>query len=193
MTRPPLTDSAFDAAFSLLDLALNDNEYLNPRKLHRLLYLAQAYFAVAQSGRALMPATFVADADGPIEPTLYRAFAYSRPRVDLQPIPDTGKQLLESIWRRFGAHSTDHLTKTIKRHPPYLDAFRTEPRSIITLEAMAAFYGRPRRRPEEGIGVLTDSGAPAIDQVLRPRVMRSQSGKPVNVHQWRPRSLKDKG
>jgi len=192
MPRAPLTDSAFDAAFWLLDRALDDNEYLNPRKLHRLLYLAQAYFAVSRNGQPLIPGVFVADADGPLEPTLFRAFAYSRPHVDVQPIPDVGKQLLDSVWRRFGAHSTDHLTKTVKRHTPYADAFRAGPRSIITLEALAAFYGRPPRRPEEGIGVLTDSGAPAIDQVLRPRVMRSQTGKPVNVHQWRPRSLKER-
>ncbi len=191
MMHPPLTDSAFDVAFWLLDRALDDNEYLNPRKLHRLMYLAQAYFAVANAGHLLMPATFVADADGPQEPTLFRAFAYSRPRIDLQPIPDSGRTLLDSIWRRFGAHSTDHLTKALKRHPPYADAYRTAPRSVITVEALVTFYGRkPDKR--EGIGALTTSGAPHIEQVLRPRVMRSQSGRPVNVHQWRPRQLKDK-
>jgi uncharacterized phage-associated protein len=190
MAHPPLTDSAFDAAFWLLDRALDDNEYLNPRKLHRLLYLAQAYFAVANAGHRLMPATFVADPDGPLEPTLFRAFAYSRPRVDLQPIPDTGKQLLDSVWRRFGAHSTDHLTKALKRHAPYADAYAEGPRAEITIQAMVAFYGR-KQKPNEGIGALTSGGAPHIEQVLRPRVMRSQSGRPVNVHQWRPRSLKD--
>jgi uncharacterized phage-associated protein len=190
MAYPPLTDSTFDATFWLLDRALDDNEYLNPRKLHRLLYLAQAYFAVANAGHKLMPATFVADPDGPLEPTLYRAFAYSRPRVDVQPIPESGRQFLDSIWRRFGAHSTDHLTKALKRHPPYADAHAEGPRAEITIEAMVRFYGRkPDQR--EGIGALTDSGAPHIEQVLRPRVMRSQSGRPVNVRQWRPRSLKD--
>ncbi|MBB4287396.1 Panacea domain-containing protein [Roseospira goensis] len=191
MAHPPLTDSAFDAAFWLLDRALDDNEYLNPRKLHRLLYLAQAYFAVANAGHWLMPATFVADPDGPLEPTLFRAFAYSRPRVDVQPIPEAGRTLLDSVWRRFGAHSTDHLTKALKRHPPYADARAAGPRAIILVEAMVAFYGRAPR-PREGIGALTDSGAPHIEQVLRPRVMRSQSGKPVNVHQWRPRPVKDR-
>ncbi|MQX35964.1 Panacea domain-containing protein [Roseospira navarrensis] len=190
MAYPPLTDSAFDVAFWMLDRALDDNEYLNPRKLHRLLYLAQAYFAVANAGHKLMPATFVADPDGPVEPTLFRAFAYSRPRVDLQTIPERGTQLLDSIWRRFGAHSTDHLTKALKRHPPYADAFAEGPRAEIELDAMVAFYGR-KQTATQGIGALTDSGAPHIEQVLRPRVMRSQSGKPVNVHQWRPRSLKE--
>jgi len=192
MSYPPLTASSFDVAFWLLDRALDDNEYLNPHKLHRLMYLAQAYFAVANAGHMLMPATFIADPEGPLEPTLYRAFAYTRPRVDLQPIPDSGRALLDSIWRRFGAHSTEHLTKALKRHPPYGDAYNEAPRTVITLEAMRAFYGRkPDKR--EGIGALTTSGAPDIEQVLRPRVMRSQSGRPVNVHQWRPRQLKDKG
>jgi len=190
MAYVPLTDSAFDAAFWLLDRALDDNEYLNPRKLHRLLYLAQAYFAVANAGHRLMPATFVADPDGPLEPTLFRAFAYSRPRIDLQPIPDTGKTLLDSIWRRFGAHSTDHLTKALKRHQPYADAYAKAPRTEIEVSAMVAFYGG-KVRADQGIGALTTHSAPHIEQVLRPRVMRSQSGRPVNVHQWRPKSLKD--
>lgn len=190
MAHPPLTPSGFEPTFWLLDRALDDNEYLNPRKLHRLLYLAQAYFAVANAGHKLIPATFIADPDGPMEPTLFKAFSYSRPRVDLAKIPEPAETLLDSIWRRFGAHSTEHLTKSLKRHPPYADAYAEAPGAEITIEALVAFYGR-KPSSREGIGALTDQGAPHIEHVLRPRVMRSQSGRPVNVHQWRPRSLKD--
>ena len=58
--RPTAVESCFEIAFWFLDRALNDGEYLQPPKLQRLMYLAQAYFAVVQNGAKLMPATFVA-------------------------------------------------------------------------------------------------------------------------------------
>ena len=53
--------STFDVVVWFTDRALNDGEYLQPTKLHRLMYLAQGYFAVAYRGEKLMPATFVVD------------------------------------------------------------------------------------------------------------------------------------
>ena len=52
---PPAVDSSFEVAFWFLDRAIEDGEYLQPQKLHRLLYLAQAYFGVLQNGLKLMP------------------------------------------------------------------------------------------------------------------------------------------
>ena len=40
----PAVFSTFDVAFWFADTALNNNEYLQPQKLHRLLFLSQAYF-----------------------------------------------------------------------------------------------------------------------------------------------------
>lgn len=188
-------DSSFDVAFWMLDRALDDNEYLQPQKLHRLLYLAQAYFAVATRGRKLMPATFVADHQGPLEPTLYRAFENGRPNVETRKVPDDARQLLDSVWRKFGAHSAEHLTKLTKGHAPYRDAIAANgPGEEITLKSMMDFYGRKGsadRNPEAGAdgGAKDPSAAPSLTDVLRPRVMRSHKGRPVNVHQWMPRSL----
>ncbi|EKV30913.1 hypothetical protein C882_4250 [Caenispirillum salinarum AK4] len=187
-------DSSFDVAFWMLDRALDDNEYLQPQKLHRLLYLAQAYFAVASRGRKLMPATFVADQMGPLEPTIYRAFENGRPDVETRRVPDDAKQLLDSVWRKFGAHSAEHLTKLTKNHAPYRDAIAANgPGEEITLKSMMDFYGRKGaadRKPEAGAGEAGEPGAaPALTDVLRPRVMRSHKGRPVNVHKWMPRSL----
>jgi uncharacterized phage-associated protein len=196
--RPPLLDSTFDEAKWFQDKALNEREYLQPQKLHRLMYLAQAYFAVANNGRLLAPAVFIADPAGPLEPNIYRAFENERPWISEEKVPTLAEQFLDSIWRRFGVHSAEHLSKVIRKHPPYADALAADPRSVITIESMVAFYGniRPDRapglRPLKGDHRNTahSADAPAIETVIRPRVMRSQSGKPVNVLPWTPKTRK---
>ena len=72
---PADVENAFDIAFWFADTALNENEYLQPQKLQRLLFIAQAYYTVAFNGRKLMPAVFIAEEMGPIEPQhLYSVF-----------------------------------------------------------------------------------------------------------------------
>ena len=65
---PSAVDSVFEIAFWFSDRALNDNEYLQPIKLQYLMFLAQSYYAVAYEGKRLVPAIFVAEVVGPIEP-----------------------------------------------------------------------------------------------------------------------------
>ena len=109
---PADVNTAFDVAFYLEDIALNDHEYLQPIKLQRLLFLAQAYYAVAFKGRKLMPAVFVADELGPIEPNIYMAFSKGRPDVDVDLfMPPEVTSFLDNIWRKFGSFTVDKLTE----------------------------------------------------------------------------------
>lgn len=125
---------------------------------------------------------------------MYRAFENGRPNVETKKVPDDAQQILDSVWRKFGAHSSEHLTRLTMNHAPYRDAIAAAgPGEEITLKAMMEFYGRksaarkPGTVPERG---SQDQGAaPALAEVLRPRVMRSHTGRPVNVHRWMPRSL----
>lgn len=185
--RPTAVDSSFEVAFWFLDRAVEDGEYLQPQKLHRLMYLAQAYFGVLQNGAKLMPATFVAREEGPIEPTLFKALARGRPMIDATPIDDVARHVLDSVWRQFGAHSVDYLDKMIKRHPPYADALAAGPSTEISLEAMIDFYstqGTSRRSTQTAA-----SDAPSASKVLRPKVMRNHSGKPVSTTRWMPKRV----
>jgi len=50
-----ILDSASSAAFWFADKALSRNDYLQPQKLQRLLFLAQACHAALHPGRTLMP------------------------------------------------------------------------------------------------------------------------------------------
>ncbi len=173
---PAAVDSSLDVVCWFLNRAMAEREYLQPQKMHRLLYLAQAYYAVAYHGRKLMPAMFVADEPGPVEPTIFRLFDGGPPQIEPRPIADHVDHFLDSVWRRFGAHSVDHLSKLTKGHAPYLEARRRGVRAEIALEAMRKFYS-----PEH-----PGDGAPPVSQVLRPRLMRSHTGQPVAVRKWIP-------
>ena len=185
--RPTAVDSCFEVAFWFLARAIEDGEYLQPQKLQRLMYLAQAYFGVIQGGAKLMPATFVAKEEGPIEPTIYKAMARGRPQIDAAPVDEVPRHVLDSVWRQFGAHSTDYLDKMIRRHPPFADALAIGLGSEISLEAMIDFYGT------QGTGrrslKATAPDAPSADKVLRPKVMRNHSGKPVSTTKWMPKRV----
>jgi len=89
---------------------------------------------------------------------------------------------LDSIWRRFGPHSSDYLSRQIKGHKPFIDALANGEGTPILLEDMQKFYGAKAHEQS------APGGAPPIGQVLRPKVMRSHTGRPVSVHKWMPPS-----
>lgn len=176
---PFAVKSSLDVVFWFLDRALNDKEYLQPQKLHRLLYLSQAYYTVAYPGRKLMPAVFATDAFGPVEPTVFHCFAFGRPHmIEPNAVNDQVKHYLDSIWRRFGQYTADQLTKRVLEHPPVAEAMIKGPGEEIPFAAMLKFYSSE---------AVAQKNAPSVDNVVRPRVMRSQTGKPVSVVGWRPK------
>jgi uncharacterized phage-associated protein len=182
---PAAVQSSFDVAYWFVDRALNDNEYIQPQKLHRLMFLSQAYFAVAYNGRPLMPAVFVADQFGPIEPNVFRACSIQRPPIETIPLSEPVSQFLDSVWRRFGSQSANALSQLVNGHPPYRDALDKGPRSEIGLAAMVKFYGRKTATSEPQRGPTFE--APPLEQVVRPKIMVSQDGKPVSVKKWTPK------
>ena len=171
---PADVENAFDIAFWFADTALNENQYLQPQKLQRLLFIAQAYYTVAFNGRKLMPAVFVADEMGPIEPNIYLAFSKGRPEIDARLLlPHDVETFLEGIWRRFGHHSAERLNKMIKETTAYKQAYKNAPRTEIPLDAMRLSFARAEKTP-------------GVAQVVKPKILRTQSGKAVTVKAWVP-------
>jgi len=171
---PAAVSSAFEVAFWFFEEAMNNNEYLQPQKMQRLMFLSQAYFAVAYGGQKLMPGEFVADEVGPIEPNIYAAFSQGRPRVDLGgKLPYKVETFLDGVWRRFGHHSVEHLNRLCMDTPCYMIA-RRKGREEITIESMQQAFARP------------SGAAPALDKVVRSKVMRSHTGRAVAVKSWMP-------
>jgi uncharacterized phage-associated protein len=171
---PADVKSAFDVAFWFDDTALAENEYLQPQKLQRLLFITQAYYAVAYPRRKLMPAVFVADELGPVEPNVYMAFSNGRPDVDVELfLPHDVDTFLSSIWRRFGSYDTERLNEMTNETMAYKQARERADRAEITIEAMRLSFVRGET-------------APAVEQVVTPKVMRTQDGKQVIVKSWNP-------
>jgi uncharacterized phage-associated protein len=170
--------SAFDIAFWFLDTAENQSEYLQPQKLQRLMFLAQAYYVVAFNGRKLMPGVFVADEMGPIEPNIYAAFSKGRPDVDVDIfLPVEIEAFMDSLWRRFGHYSADRLARLTKDTLAYKQAYNLGKRTEITLDAMRLSFTRAE-------------STPAVEQVVKPKMMRTQSGRSVVVKAWDPTAKK---
>jgi len=62
------------------------------------------------------------------------------------------------------------------------------PGTEIDFDAMVEFYGAQglkRQRAKADVA----SEAPAASRVLRPKVMRNHSGKPVSVNRWMPKRV----
>lgn len=171
---PAAVKSAFDVAFWFADTALHDNEYMQPQKLQRLLFLAQAYHLVAFDGRKLMPAMFVADELGPIEPNVYAAFSKGRPDIEVDIfLTSDVEAFLSSIWRRFGQLTAERLTRLTNATLCYKQAVRRGRRAEIPLDTMRMSFARAETTP-------------GIEQVVKPKILRTQSGRPVTVRTWVP-------
>lgn len=167
-------NSAFEIAFRILSRAHQDSVHLQPQKLHCLLLLAQGFFAARYGGRPLMPAVFVVDPRGPIEPNIYAAFSRGCPDLDLERSPpsEAVDHLLEGLWRRFGRLPSGALVDLVRNLPAWRAAAENGERCEIPLPALAKSCADPR---------LTGSG-----MLAGRRVLRTQSGRPVTVAPWQP-------
>lgn len=169
--------STFDVAFWFADQALNENEYLQPQKMQRLLYLSQAFYAIAYGGKKLMPAVFIADEMGPVEPTIYQAFVRGRPEVEVELfLPADVEMFLNSIWRRFGHLKPEQINRFTNANTAYTIALKKGVRTEIPLEAMVAAFKQENEKKD-----------PATEQTLDgQRLMRTQDGSAVKVKSWLP-------
>lgn len=171
---PAAVKSAFDIAFWFADTALEENEYLQPQKLQRLLFLSQGYFCVLQNGKKLMPAVFVADELGPVEPNIYAAFSRGRPQLDVELfLTYEIETFLDNVWRRFGHHSLDRLNEITKGTTAYKQARQRGLRAEIGIDDIRLSFLRAEKTP-------------GVKQVVKPKVLLTQTGKPVQVKAWTP-------
>ena len=177
--------SALDVALWFNDRAFGDGEYLQPQKLHRLMYLAFAYYSVAYPGQKLMPASFVTDEFGPTEPTVFHALAYGvPPNLEAHSIPKAAAEFLESIWRRFGNSKAEKLSQTVATHVPVADAMTKGLGYEIPFDGMVQFYASE---------LAEKRGIPGVEKVMKPRVLRSSAGRAVTVTSWKPKPVDGKG
>ena len=174
--------SSLDVALWFNDRAFGEGEYIQPQKLHRLLYLGYAYFAIAYPRQKLMPACFVTDEMGPVEPTVYHTLAYGVPNnLEYRTVPKVAADFLDSIWRRFGALRAEQIIKKVAEHQPVMEAMAKGPGTEITYESIVKFYGSE---------LAAKKGVPGVDKVMKPRVLKSSTGRAVTVSAWQPKPVK---
>ena len=171
---PADVSNAFDVAFYFVDTAFAEDTHLQPQKLQSLMFLSQSYYTVAFEGRKLMPAVFVADERGPLEPNIYMAFSKGRPDLDRDYflLPEVEK-FLSAIWRRFSNHSTEKITNMVKKTEAYKLAKKRGDRAEIMLKDMQNSFSHGHIEAN-------------VDSLIKPRVYRTQSGRPVTVKAWKP-------
>jgi uncharacterized phage-associated protein len=171
-SAPPAARTALDVAIWMLDRARSDDSHLPFQKLQRLLYLAQSLFA-AQTNGALMPAVFLAEESGPIEPNLQRLLAGGRPSEVIVEAPSAAvREFLETLWQRYAAMPLDRLNGYVARNAAYVEARQDGRNSIIDIAAMAEAARASTAQPAESM-----------------RILRSQSGTAVAVRAWTPNAV----
>jgi uncharacterized phage-associated protein len=170
---PAAVSSAFDVAFWLIGRARLKDETLQPLRLQQLMFIAQGWFAALNGGRAMMPAVFVADELGPIEPNIYAAFSRGCPDVDCaQALPLAVEAVLDRVWRAYGNASPQSVAQATTQSLAYQAALAHGQRAAIPIEDICAFFA-------DAVIDTRQGGAAA-------RQMRTQDGRSVRVVAWTP-------
>ncbi len=151
----PVVQSTLDVALWLFDQSRRDDIHMPAQKLQRLLWLAQAIYAAEYHGRMLMPATFVADQTGPMEPTVFHIFEDSRPPIAAGKLVPEAENFLRRIWRKYGHHSPDYLNRMLQNNEVYRRHYRKEPGTVIPFEAIKRHF---TQKPDPDGMVKTQDG-----------------------------------
>ena len=145
--------TAIDVAAWFLERARAEDSYMQPQKLQRLLYCAQACYAQEYQGRRLMPAAFVVHELGPVEPNIFRLFEAGRPNVVIDTPPAEIEAFLERVWRRFARSSVERLTALVTALPDYRAIAAQGNGEVIPFKVVVASIA-PREMPTESVRTL---------------------------------------
>ena len=143
----PAVRSTLDVALWLVSRADSAGERLQPQKLQRLLYLAQAHYAGHHEGAKLMPATLLATAHGPLEPNVYHVFHGGPPPMQMANPNPAVEEFLMGLWDRYGKRGAEDLLIEIRADGAFALALKSGPNTEITLELLTAGYGGEGRPP----------------------------------------------
>ena len=163
--------TSFDIAIWFLDRARTEDTYLQPRKLQCLLFLAQAHFSAAHDGRCLMPAFFVIDDSGPMDPNVYCALQNGRPDIEETPPSAVIAKFLDAIWARYKNADALRLDQLIARRGVDEQAVSDRDRSEVTLQAMQRMFA---------------SGDGTKKKINTPTQAETATGRKVTITKWTP-------
>ena len=171
----PAVPTSFDIAIWFLDRARAEDTYLQPRFLQCLLFLAQAHYAGAYEGRALMPSYFVMDDSGPMDPNVHKALQNGRPELEANELGPEIVKFLTAVWSRYRRTDALRLDQLIARRGMDEEAVCNRDFTEITLSAMQRMFG---------------GGGTANNSAPGPKLAETASGRKVTVTKWSPNRKK---
>ncbi|MDX1737387.1 MAG: hypothetical protein R3261_04075 [Alphaproteobacteria bacterium] len=144
--------SSIDVALWFAEQARKEDMYLQPQKLQRILYIAYGSYAALHHGRKLMPAIFVVDDTGPVEPNVYRMLELGPPKGDRQKLPPEVEHFLSNIWRKYCHHSTEYLNEQIRKQRIYKEAIKRGKNEEIPHRVIARFFtGEDQKKIQKSV------------------------------------------
>lgn len=165
------TESAIDAAYWFFQRAEKDNRFIDDKKIHHLLFIAQKEFVKKIHGSVLLPSLFVCDENGFTEPNLAKIFSFGRPFMPPVVLEDKLTVFLEGIWKKHASAPTADLEELVKSGTLYQKYFKHGEKTLIS--------------PEMIVETAFDDKKAKTD---KKKILFSQNG-PVVVSQWNPRKL----
>jgi len=178
--KPPVIGSALEAAIWLIVKAAADKVQIDPRKLNLLLYLGQCRHMAEHDGRSLFPASFVADAEGPVEPNVTLALQMGLNAPQEPTLDEHATRQLEDVWRRFGALPAVGLMKLIAADGVWQPLAARAPGAEIQRASLAKALARPKSPPSQ-VGAPARVAPPpaerprALDELLR--MAKAEAGR----------------
>lgn len=148
----PAVRSSLEVAIWFHDRADSANRKLDTVTLQQLLYLSQVEFAQSNNGRKLMPATFLATATGPLEPTIYHVFERGRPNVSAVFPRYEISDFLMDVWDKYATLPPADLTRIVTEDLHYRHAFdqgRNHEISVTALRVIEPEQPGKSREPEK--------------------------------------------
>lgn len=170
---PPAVPTALEVALWFEERA--GPQPLPRRKLHCLLYLAQAYFAAAQGGRRLMPAAFLAEAEGPVEPGVALTLECGLACRPVPRIPPRIEAVLAALWQQYGPVPGAGLARLIAADGVWRACREANPGGLIPLIRLHEAYGASLAALKEP--GLAENNRPA--EAKRASAMFSPPGSPA--------------
>ncbi len=171
--------SGLDIAFWLLERGAGDRSAFGLPKLRWLLYLAQAHYAGQFNGDKLMPATFTAAPDGPIEPTLTLVLQSGLQNPWPPALASDVVQFLDGFWKQFGALPQVALQRIISTDAVWRETLERGAGSEILHADLVLAYRKSAKPPEAPVARPALKVVPqAATAALKPRTKKAKAADP---------------
>ena len=167
----PAIDSTVEAAYWFIEKAEKDGVFLDDEKLHYLLFLSQASFAVKFKGKILFPGVFVTSDNGVMEPNIAKIFSFGRPYMPPVKIKDEIVFFMEEIWKKYASQSTLALANIVKSSTAYKNNHKKGEKYVVDISLSADLFQSSQ------------------DVSNNPKKMLFSQNGPVMVSKWTPRKV----